>query len=143
MQFSTRGRYALRLMIDLAMHSGGGAIPLKDIGERQNISVKYLEQIVPQLTRAELVKSVRGAGGGYRLARAASLCTAGDVLRATEGTLAPIACLATENFSCERETGCLTLGFWRGMQQAVEQYADSVTLEDLTKQATDSGDYCI
>ena len=143
MQFSTKGRYALRLMIDLAMHSGGAAIPLKDVAARQNISVKYLEQIITPLSRAGLVQSVRGAGGGYRLAQPACTCTAGEILRVTEGSLAPIACLVNDTNCCDRQGTCSTLGFWQGMQRVVEQYADGITLEDLAKTVVQSDDYCI
>ncbi|MEG1744102.1 MAG: Rrf2 family transcriptional regulator [Ruthenibacterium sp.] len=143
MQFSTKGRYALRLMIDLALHSDGVAVPLKEIAARQDISVKYLEQIVPPLARAGLVQSVRGAGGGYRLAHNAAVCTAGDILRAAEGGLAPVACLVHDTPACARTQACAALHFWKGMQSTVEQYADSVTLESLTALTTQGDDYCI
>ena len=143
MQFSTKGRYALRLMVDLAQHRPGTAIPLKDIAARQDISVKYLEQIVTSLARGGLVVSVRGASGGYRLARPAAAVTAGEVLRVAEGGLAPIACLADGAAGCGRGGACVTLGFWRGMQRVVEQYADGVTLEDLAQSAEGANDYCI
>ncbi len=113
MKVSTKGRYALRLMIDLAEHDSGEYIPLRDISERQGISVKYLEQIVTQLSRAGVLRSVRGAQGGYRLARRPENYTTGEILRITEGDLAPIACLSSETTCCPRESECATLDFGR------------------------------
>ena len=112
MKISTKGRYALRLMIDLAQHDAGGYIPLRDISKRQQISAKYLEQIVVQLSRAGFVISTRGAQGGYQLARHPSEYTVGDILRITEGSLAPVACLEHEPVDCTRVDECITLSFW-------------------------------
>ena len=131
MKISTKGRYALRLMIDLAQHDAAGYIPLRDISKRQEVSAKYLEQIVVQLSRAGLVTSTRGAQGGYRLARHPSEYTVGEILRITEGSLAPVACLAHDPVECPRAEDCITLGFWRGLYDVVNQYVDSVTLEEL------------
>lgn len=131
MKISTKGRYALRLMIDLAQHDAAGYIPLRDISKRQEVSAKYLEQIVVQLSRAGLVTSTRGAQGGYQLARHPSEYTAGEILRITEGSLAPVACLAHDPVECPRAEDCITLGFWRGLYDVVNQYVDSVTLEEL------------
>lgn len=134
MKISTKGRYALRLMIDLAQHDAAGYIPLRDISKRQEISAKYLEQIVVQLSRAGFVTSTRGAQGGYQLAKPASEYTVGDILRITEGPLAPVACLAKEPMECPRAGECITLDFWRGLYDVVNQYVDSITLEELVNQ---------
>ncbi len=131
MKISTKGRYALRLMIDLAQHDAGGYIPLRDISRRQEISAKYLEQIVVQLSRAGFVTSTRGAQGGYEVARHPSEYTVGDILRITEGSLAPVACLEHEPIDCARANECITLDFWRGLYDVINQYVDSVTLEEL------------
>ena len=131
MKISTKGRYALRLMIDLAQHDAAGYIPLRDISKRQEISAKYLEQIVVQLSRAGLVTSTRGAQGGYQLARHPAEYTVGEILRITEGSLAPVACLDHDPVECSRADECITLGIWRGLYDIVNKYLDSVTLEAL------------
>lgn len=131
MKISTKGRYALRLMIDLAEQNTGGYVPLRDISKRQEISAKYLEQIVVQLARAGFLRSTRGAQGGYQLARPAAEYTVGDILRITEGSLAPVSCLENEPNECARAAECATLDFWKGLYEAVNCYVDSVTLEDL------------
>ena len=132
MKVSTKGRYALRLMVDLGIHAEGDKyVSLKDISARQNISIKYLEQIVTPLHRAGLVRSTRGAQGGYRLSRTPERYTAGEILRAIEGSFAPIACLETEVNECERYSHCPTVGFWEGMYKVIEEYVDSVTLKQL------------
>lgn len=130
---STKGRYALRTMVDIAQQKDEGFVSLRDIAQRQGISMKYLEQIVGQLTRAGLVKSSRGAQGGYRLARSPQEYTAGDILRVTEGELAPVACLAAGARTCERGEACATVEFWRGLQQVIETYLDGVTLAQLAQ----------
>lgn len=134
MKISTKGRYALRLMIDLAQHDAAGYIPLRDISKRQEVSAKYLEQIVVQLSRAGLVTSTRGAQGGYQLARHPAQYTVGEILRITEGSLVPVACLEHDPVECARAADCITLGFWRGLYDVVNQYVDSVTLEELVNQ---------
>ena len=134
MKISTKGRYALRLMIDLAQHDAAGYIPLRDISKRQEISAKYLEQIVVQLSRAGFVTSTRGAQGGYQLAKPAADYTVGDILRITEGPLAPVACLAKDPVECPLADECVTLEFWRGLYDVVNRYVDSVTLEELVNQ---------
>ncbi len=134
MKVSTKGRYALRMMVDIAENSTGERIPLKDISERQGISVKYLEQIVPNLTRAGLLRSERGSGGGYSLAKAPSQYTVGEILRAIEGKLAPVACLEDETNQCQRCTYCKTLDFWEGLYTVIADYTDSVTLQDFLKE---------
>lgn len=134
MKVSTKGRYALRLMIDLAEHEAGEYIPLKEISSRQNVSVKYLEQIVTQLSRAGLLRSVRGAQGGYRLAKTPEEYSAGEILRVTEGGLAPIACLEASAEACPRSTSCETLDFWIGLEDVINRYVDNTTLADLVRQ---------
>lgn len=134
MKISTKGRYALRLMLDLAQNSHGEAVALRDISARQEISTKYLEQIVSTLSRAGLLKSSRGAQGGYRLTRQPEEYTVGEILRITEGELAPVACLDTDAEPCPRADDCLTLPFWKGMEKAINDYVDHVTLKDLLSQ---------
>lgn len=132
MKVSTKGRYALRLMVDLGVHGGEDKyISLKDISARQNISIKYLEQIVTPLHRAGLVRSIRGAQGGYRLSRDPERYTAGEILRAIEGSFAPIACLESDVNECERYKVCPTVGFWEGMYKVISEYVDSVSLKQL------------
>lgn len=133
MVISTKGRYALRLMLDIAMQDGSSPVPLHDIAERQGVSFKYLEQIVPPLSKAGFLKSVRGANGGYLLTRDPSEITTGDILRAGEGNLAPVACLASDEIDCPRADLCVTLPFWKGLDEAITAYIDSVTLADLVK----------
>ncbi len=147
MKISTRGRYALRTMIDIALNSGAEKnITIKEISERQNISVKYLEQIVSVLSKARLLRSVRGAQGGYRLSRRPEDYTAGEILRLAEGGLAPIECLDGETNICPRKSICTTLKFWEGLNKAIADYVDSVTLADLVQQSKDilgGGEYYI
>ena len=131
MKVSTKGRYALRLMVDLGLQEDDSYISLKDISRRQNISIKYLEQIVTPLNRAGLVRSARGAQGGYRLAKAPGEYTAGQILRTIEGSMAPIACLECETNECEHYEKCATIEFWEGMNKVISDYVDSVTLEHL------------
>lgn len=133
MKISARGRYALRFMVDLAEHDEGKYIALKEISKRQEISIKYLEQIVVLLSKAGYVKSVRGSQGGYRLAKSADQYTVGEILRLIEGPLAPVACLEDEHNQCERRGSCSTIKFWEGLYQVVNQYVDSVTLESLVQ----------
>lgn len=145
MKISTKGRYALRVMLDLAIYDTGEFIPLKAIAERQGITVKYLEQIVPLLNKAGYLKSSRGNNGGYRLAKDPKEYTAGDILRITEGSIAPVACLEDEPNQCERKEFCMTLPFWQGLYNVINDYVDSVTLEDLVEESKrfTEGDYCI
>lgn len=133
MKISTKGRYALRMMIDIAENGSNQKVSIKEISERQEISVKYLEQIVPNLTRAGLLRSERGAGGGYMLTKPPGQYTVGSILRAIEGKLAPVACLEDETNKCERSEHCKTLAFWTGLYEVIDNYVDSVTLEDLLK----------
>ena len=135
MKISTKGRYALRIMIDLAEHGKGEYIRLKDISERQGITLKYMEQIMPMLTKAGYVRSYRGDNGGYMLAHEPEFYTAGDILRTTEGSLAPIPCLEDVPNRCERQDQCRTLKFWEGLSKVIDEYVDSVTLADLAENA--------
>lgn len=131
MKYSTKSRYALRLMMELAARPEGACVSLKEISERQQISLKYLEQIVTPLARAQLVKSMRGSQGGYRLTKKAAEYTAGEILRAVEGSLASVACLSDPDYDCPRQEGCSSRRFWAGLDQVVNQYVDSVTLAEL------------
>lgn len=131
MKFSTKGRYALRIMADLAIHDNGEYIRLKDIAERQSITLKYMEQIMPLLTRAGYVRSYRGNNGGYMLARKPREYTVGEILRTTEGSLAPIPCIEEHPNQCPRKGYCTTLSFWEGLGKLIDEYVDGVTLADL------------
>ena len=142
MKISTKGRYALRLMLDLALASPGEPVPLRDVAQRQEISDKYLEQIVTPLSRAGLVRSVRGAGGGYLLTRAPSAYTVGEILRPLEGSLAPVACLEDRAESCCRMAECRTLPMWRKLDALIQNFFDGITLADLMG-PSQGGDYMI
>ena len=132
---STKGRYALRLAIYIAnSHEEGVPVTMRQAADRQGLSVKYLEQLGGALVKAGVLKSLRGVSGGYLLARPVDEITAGDVLRATEGSCAPVACLEEGAEECPRRAKCLTVDFWRGLDGAIENYVDSVTLADLIKQ---------
>ena len=131
MKFSTKGRYALRIMADLAIHDNGEYIRLKDIAERQSITLKYMEQIMPLLTRAGYVRSYRGNNGGYMLARKPREYTVGEILRTTEGSLAPIPCIEEHPNQCPRKEYCTTLSFWEGLGKLIDEYVDGFTLADL------------
>lgn len=131
MKISTKGRYALRMLIDLAEHQEQGFIALKDIAERQNISKKYLEQIVPMLHKSQILQANRGFQGGYRLVKAPSQYTIGNILRLTEGSLAPISCLECDPQGCERRHECPTLPMWQGLNKIISDYLDSITLQDI------------
>ncbi len=128
---STRGRYALRVMIDLARNSGEGYIPMKDIASRQDISKKYMEQIMPSLAKNGLVEGIHGKGGGYRLTREPSEYTAGEILRLAEGDLAPVACLSCNAPECPRKNECKTLPMWKKYDELTNEFFDSVSLESL------------
>ena len=136
MKISTRGRYALRLMLDLAVNGDGDFVSLKSVSERQSISVKYLEQIITMLSRAGYVLSARGPHGGYRLAHAPSVYTAGMIFRLTEGTLAPVACLAGDVNRCARCSSCVPLLLYTRLDDAIKHVVDSVTLQDLLDKET-------
>jgi len=133
MKISTRGRYALRMMLDLAIHNDEYS-PIKAIAERQEISNKYLEQIITVLSRAGYVKSIRGPQGGYKLARPANEYTVGMILRLIEGSLVPVACMEDNPNQCPRCESCVTLGVWKQIDEAISNVVDNITLEDLAKQ---------
>lgn len=135
MKISTKGRYALRVMVDLAMYDNGEFISLKDISQRQNISLKYLETIMRMLTSANFIYSARGVNGGYKLARKANTYTVGDVLRVCEGSLAPIGCVEDETY-CERCCSCSTISFWKGFNEHINNYLDAHTIQDILNENT-------
>lgn len=131
MMISTRGRYALRIMLDLAQQETDGYTAMKAVAERQGLSQKYLERIVPFLVSEKLVEGVHGKGGGYKLTRSASEYVVGDILRLAEGSLAPVSCLMQDAEECEREEYCLTLPMWKELQKRINDYLDNLTLQDL------------
>lgn len=131
MLVSTRGRYAIRVMLDLAEHYSLGFIPMKDVAARQELSLKYIEKIMPMLNQGKLVEGVHGKGGGYRLVKKPCDYKIGDILRLTEGNLAPVACLECGAKPCERAGECKTLPMWSKFHNMMNEYFDSVTLEDL------------
>ena len=145
MLVSTKGRYALRTMVDLAIHGDGEPVKIKDIANRQGISGKYLEQIISILSRAGFVRSIRGNQGGYYLARPSSDYTVGSILRITEGSLAPVACLERSPMECERSAGCATLPVWQGLHKVICEYLDGITLQDILdrEQVRQIDDYSI
>ena len=143
MLISTKGRYALRVMIDLAEHRGDGFIPLKTIAQRQEISEKYLESIIKLLVRSRLLSGVRGKGGGYRLTKAPDQYTAGTILRLTEESLAPVSCLAPEADACPKAAACRTLPLWEGLYQVIRDYLNNITVADLTRRGDAGDDYVI
>ncbi len=140
---STRGRYALRVMIDLAEHQGSGFVPLKEIADRQEISEKYLENILKALVQNHLLTGLRGKGGGYRLVRAPEKYTVAGVLRLTEVSMAPVSCLAPGAAQCPRMAGCRALHMWRKLGDMVSGYLGSVTIADLMERGEAGNDYVI
>ena len=143
MLISTKGRYALRVMVDLAEHQTDGFIPLKVIAQRQEISETYLESIIKLLVKARLLNGLRGKGGGYQLTKAPEQYTVGTILRLTEESLAPVACLGQDSDACPRMAQCRTLPLWQGMDKVINSYLDSVTIADLMHRDTDGNDYVI
>lgn len=133
MMISTRGRYALRVLIDLAEHADIGYIPMKDVAERQGISLKYLERIIPVLSKNGIVEGLQGKGGGYRLVKPPEECRIGDILRLTEGDLAPVACLECGAKFCERTPECRTYPMWVEFYQLINDFFDNKTLADIAK----------
>lgn len=131
MKISTKGRYALRLMVDLALNNNGENISLKEISARQGISVKYLEQIISMLNRAGYVKSERGSNGGYKLTKKPEEYTVGMILRLTEGSLAPIACVDEDGAGCDRFEQCATFSVWKKLNDAINGVVDNITVADL------------
>lgn len=140
MKISTRGRYALRMMLDLAVNNNGDPIRLKDISKRQGISDKYLEQIISILNKAGFVRSIRGPQGGYMLNREPKEYTVGMILRLTEGSLAPVACLDYEPNDCERRNECVTLILWEKLNDAIKSVVDNITLQDLVQWQMEKSD---
>jgi Rrf2 family protein len=145
MKISTKGRYALRLMLDLALNYNGEFVSIKEISKRQEISDKYLEQIITVLNRAGFVKSVRGAQGGYMLAKAPAEYTVGMILRLMEGNLAPVSCLEDERNMCHRSPECVTVEVWEKINEAVNNVVDHITLADLVERYREknASNYCI
>ena len=143
MLISTKGRYALRVLVDMAEHQAEGYITLKEVAQRQDISEKYLEAIVKDLVRNKILTGVRGKGGGYRLCSSPDHINVADILYCMEGSLAPVACLEEGASPCERAAECRTLGFWRGLNEVIRRYAESFTLADLMWQGQDGNNYII
>ena len=143
MMVSTKGRYALRVMIDLAENNKGEYIPLKDIAKRQDISQKYLESIMVILSKAGLVDGRHGKGGGYKLNRTADEYTVGEILRLTENGLVPVSCLKEERNTCERIAECRTLPMWRKLNTMIQDFFDGITLADLMDTDQVGNDYVI
>lgn len=142
MMVSTKGRYALRVMVDLSEHNIGAYIPLKDIAQRQEISQKYLESIMTMLSKAGFVDAIHGKGGGYKLNRDPKEYTVGSILKLTEGTIAPITCLEKEYNKCERSANCRTLPMWIELDRLINDYLEGITVGDLAGNVS-SGDYVI
>ena len=143
MLISTKGRYALRIMIDLAEHQTDAFISLRGIAQRQEISEKYLESIIRMLVKARVVESLRGKGGGYRLKKDPDQYTVGSILRLTEESLAPVSCLEANAESCPRAGSCRTLALWQGLDKVIQDYLESVTIADLMEHDTVGDDYVI
>ena len=142
MLISTKGRYALRVLVDMAEHASEGYIPLKEIAQRQEISEKYLESIVKELVKRGVLAGVRGKGGGYRLCRPPEQINVGDILNYMEGTLAPVACLAEDAPACGRRGECRTIAMWEGYRRLTEDYFRGISLADLMR-TEDGGSYVI
>lgn len=143
MKISTKGRYAVRVMIDLSEHNSGEFIPLADIAERQGISEKYLEAIVSVLSKNGCLISLRGKGGGYKLARQPGEYTVGEILKLTEGPFAPVACLEKNQNECERVSQCKTVKMWKGFEKVMNDYFDNITIADLLSEGQDINNYVI
>ncbi len=140
MKISTKGRYAVRMMLDIAQHDKGEPVRIRDISVRQQISLKYLEQIVSSLVKANYLHSVRGPQGGYHLTRSPKEYTIGNILRVTEGSLACVECLSTDQNQCSRANACVTLRLWKELDDAVSSVVDKYTLEDLMEWTTAEAD---
>lgn len=143
MKISTRGRYSFRMMIDLAQHYNDGFIALKDISARQNISKKYLEQIVPFLNRSNLLNANKGHMGGYQLAKAPSEITVREILESAEGSLAPVSCMDNSPNLCENCDGCLTLPVYEGLYHVILDYLNNITLQDVIDRQSNACEYYI
>ena len=145
MRISTKGRYALRMLIDLAEHQDEGFVALKDVAKRQGISKKYLEQIIPVFNQSGLLRANRGAQGGYMLSVPPEGCTVGQILRLTEGSLSPVSCGEEAPVECLRSADCPTLPVWQGLSRVINEYLDGITLRDIIDQYRERGanDYVI
>ena len=143
MLISTKGRYALRVMIDLVEHQSEGYIPLKEIADRQEISEKYLESIIKILVKAKLLDGLRGKGGGYKLTKAPEQYTVGSILRLTEESLAPVSCLEEGALPCTRAAECRTLPMWQGLDKVINEYLDGILLADLVQPDSAGDNYVI
>ena len=143
MKISTKGRYALRMLLDLAEHQQDGFIALNDIAARQHVSKKYLEQIVPILNKSNILQANRGFQGGYRLVNQPSEYTVGSILRLTEDSMAPVACLEPGAKACEHASECRTLTLWKGLDKVINDYLDNITIADLIHTNPDEYDYII
>lgn len=143
MLISTKGRYALRVMIDLAEHQTEEFVSLKGIAQRQDISEKYLESIIRMLVKARVLESLRGKGGGYRLKKSPDQYTVGSILRLTEESLAPVSCLEQNADACPRASFCRTLPLWKGLDKVIRDYLEGVTIADLMEHDAAGDDYVI
>ena len=145
MKISTKSRYGLRMLIDLAEHQNQGFVSLTEISERQNISKKYLEQIIPLFNKADVLRTSRGSQGGYMLSRPADKYTVGEILRITEGSLSPVDCVDRVPIECDRSADCATLPIWQGLSKVINEYLDGITLQDIVDQQheRDMYDYVI
>ncbi len=141
MRVSTKGRYALRMMTDLAEHREDGFISLKDVAERQGISKKYLEQIIPVFNQSNLLRANRGSQGGYMLARSPEKITVGEILRLTEGSLSPLACVDPEPAECDKMATCPMLPVWKGLAKVIDDYLDGITLGDIRDSMSANDEY--
>jgi Rrf2 family protein len=143
MLISTKGRYALRVLCDMAEHQADGYVPLKEIAQRQEISEKYLESIIKILVKDGILAGLRGKGGGYRLNRKPDQITVGAILRLTEGSLAPVSCLEAGAAPCDRAAWCRTLTLWQGLDKVIHEYLESYTVADLVRADDPGNDYVI
>ena len=143
MKISTRGRYAIRVMLDLAEHNKGEYIPLIDVAKRQEISDKYLEAIVSMLVKGDLLIALRGKGGGYKLTKRPEEYSIASILKVTEGSFAPVACLECSPNQCERVVQCKTVKMWEGLQKLIDDYFENITLRDLLDKGQSADDYSI
>ena len=143
MLISTRGRYALRVLIDIAEHQADGCLPLKEVAQRQEISEKYLEAILKGLVKEGVLTGVRGKGGGYRLSRAPDQFSVREILQVTEDSLAPVSCLDAGSEPCARAADCRTVGLWRGLDRVIRDYLDRYTLADLMRVDEPGNSYVI
>lgn len=139
MKISTKGRYALRMLLDLAEHQSDEYIALKDIAERQRISKKYLEQIIPIFNRSDILRTTRGSQGGYRLAKSPDKYTVGDILRLTEGVLSPVACVDENPIDCDLSGECCMRPVWKGLYRVIIEYLDGITLQDILDRKNENG----